>query len=238
MANRQNPVASKPKNRQAAAAVAGQFRLIEQQVNQGPTGGLGMQKGGGRPRFFQERKSNRALESAKKRFPGNEDLFPEPFKVPTGLARPLPARPAATPAPRPAPTPAPPRPAPAPPRPAPAPPRPATPTPAARVPALQPSREPPPRLPSMLPLPSSIEPPPPAPDNSQALQAGQSSVVRNTPAILRSRKSKARQSGRTSLGTGQLSISSGSRASTSRVMPSSGVVRNTGLNIGGAGLLR
>lgn len=241
----------KPKNQKAAQKVADQFKFIQDVMAKSPKS-QGMQKGGGRPKFFEERRTNTAMEKAKKAFPGNEALFPEPFKVPERRSQPSPTpSPAASLAAAPKSA--------APKKAAPPPPPPAS-SPAKSLqasadfggfgqdsfvsPALKPSTEAPPEMPSLLPLPSSLEPPTPnleqpqAPQ-SQTLQAGQSSVVRDGPARLKRRNSRARLSGQMKLGTGQLRINQGtSGTSTSRVMPGAGLTRNTGLSIGGAGLMK
>lgn len=210
------------KNTRAAQKAAGQLRIAEWAMNQGPRGGKGIQKGGGRAPFFNERKFNASLEKSKKAFPGNEALFPEPIKLPSYIARtspqPAPAAPAAAPPPPPPPPPA-----------AVAPSQPSPLAPAGdpfegfgqgsfQAPALKPSEEPAPK-----------EPP------SPALTPGSSLVIRDASPRIRRRRSVARQSGQTRLGTGQLRTGSSAASSggnMSRQLSVGGMTRNTGLNLG------
>lgn len=65
------------------------------------------------------------------------------------------------------------------------------------------------------------------------LAPGQSSSIKDSAVKLRKRKSSARESGKTSLGTGQLRIGDSASSSGSYTSPSSSsLVRNTGLNTG------
>lgn len=70
------------------------------------------------------------------------------------------------------------------------------------------------------------KPPPELPKLAERLAAGESTVVRDSPARVGRRRSSARESGQDRLGTGQLRIGAGSRAG----QP----IRATGLNIGRA----